>query len=71
VETRSCNYCSREKTGSITHIERVFVASGIQQAMRMCHNDIFGLPGTTIFFSHYLTNGTSLEKKIIGPKSVF
>jgi len=41
----------------------VFVALGIQHAKQMRRNIICGLPGSTIFFSHYLTNGMILEKK--------
>ena len=35
--------------------ESVFVASGIQYAMRMRHILTCRLSGSTIFFSHYLT----------------
>jgi len=42
----------------------VFVALGIQHAMRMRHIANCNLPRSKIIFPHYLTNGTIFEKKV-------
>ena len=47
----------------------MFVALGIQHAMRMRHIVIFVFPGSTIFF-HILINGTIFEKKLLNLKFV-
>ena len=49
----------------ITNSEFVFVAQFIQHAMRMRRNTLLicDLPRYTIFFPHYLINGTIFEKK--------
>jgi len=54
IETRSCNNCCSGKAMSITYSGCVFVASGTQHAMRMCHIVIWGLPRSTIF-SHIIS----------------
>jgi len=48
----------------ITQPQCVFVALGIQHAMRMGHTVTCGLPRSTVIFPHYLINGTILEKKV-------
>jgi hypothetical protein len=48
----------------------VFVALGIQHAMHVHHIGISGLPRSTLFFPHYLTNGTIFEKKLLDTKCV-
>jgi len=50
IEARSPDHCCGANTISITYSERVFVAFGIQHAMRMRHTAIFVLSGCTIFF---------------------
>ena len=51
MEARLCNHFCSAKAISIAYSESVFVALGIQQAMRMHHTVICGLPGSTIFFT--------------------
>jgi len=47
---------------SVTQLVSVFVALGIQHAMRMSHIVICGLYRFTLLF-HILINGTIFEKK--------
>ena len=52
---------------SITYYEFMFVASGIQQAVRMYHIAICGLPGYTIFL-HIISFMSWFLKKVIEHK---
>jgi hypothetical protein len=60
TEAHSHNQCGCGKTISI-HIMR----GCIQHAMRMRCTIICDLPGSTVFFPHYLINGMIFEKKVI------
>jgi hypothetical protein len=60
-----------EKTISITYSKCVSVALGTQHAMRMRHIVICRLCGCTVFFPHYLINGTKIKKKLLNTKCVF
>jgi len=46
IEARSCSHCCSGIAISITYCECVFVALGIQHALRMHGNVIFGLSGS-------------------------
>jgi len=56
---------------SITYPEYVSVALGVRRAILMRHIVIYGLPCSTMFFPHYLINGTIFEKKLLSTKCVF
>jgi len=47
------------------------VASVIQHAMRMRHIIIRGLSRCTVFFKHYLVNGTNFGKTFVNVKYSF
>jgi hypothetical protein len=49
---------------SITYSECVFVALGIQHAMRVRYIVICGLSGSTVFFHIMTQNGTIFGKRI-------
>jgi hypothetical protein len=48
-----------------------FVALRIQHTMGKRHIVICGMPGSTMFFSHYLINSTIFGKKLVNPNCVF
>ena len=50
IEARSYNHCCSGKAINITYCECVFLALGIQCAMRMRHIVICGLPRSAIYF---------------------
>jgi len=55
----------------MTYCKCVYVALGIQHAMRRSHDVTCSQPDFTIFF-HILTNGTVFEKKkLLNIKCVF
>jgi len=67
IEARSWNLCySGKKSISVTYSEFMFVAFGIQHAVRMRHFVICGLSGCAVFFHTVSYNGT-----IFGGKKVY
>ena len=50
------------KSNNMTNSERLFVALGIQHAMRMRHSVICGLPSFTKFF-HIISKKTRFSEK--------
>jgi hypothetical protein len=50
IEVCACNRCCSGKALSITNSECVYVASGMQHAMRKSHIVMCGLPSSTVFF---------------------
>ena len=63
TERLSRNCCYRRKAIINTYSECVFVALGIQHAMRMHHIAICGLSRLYRIFPLYLANGTILGRK--------
>ena len=70
ILARLCNQCCSGKAISVTYSERVFTAFGNQNAMRMRHIVICGLPPLYNIFPHYLINGTIVDNKLQNTKCV-
>ena len=71
IEARSPDHCCSAKTIIITYSECVFVALGIQHAMRMRHIVVCVLSGCTMFF-HIISQMARLKKKkLLNVKRVF
>ena len=82
VQDRHCTYNATFRRVSATVVDAVkamiftcsdfvFVALGIQHAMRMRHIVTCGLPRSTAFFPRFLINGTIFVKKLLNTKCVF
>ena len=71
IEALSRNHFFVVKTVSITYSVCVCVALVIKHVMRMRRIVICGLLRSTIFFPHYLINGTIFVKKSLNTKCVF
>jgi hypothetical protein len=64
IEARSCNHCCRGNAMSITHSECVFIALGMQHAMRMRRIVLPSVVCPAVpHFPHYLINGTIFGKE--------
>ena len=64
---RVCNHCCRVKAVGITYYKCVFVALGIQHAMRMSLIFIHGLSGSTVF-STLSYKQKDFRENVIEPK---
>ena len=62
VEARTCNHCCSREAIRITYSADVFVALGIQPAMRMRHIVFCCLSGFTVYF-HIILKRHDFRKK--------
>ena len=67
----SCNHCCSEKSVINTYSECVFIALGIQHAMRMRHIVICSLRVSTIFYTLPHKRHDCRKKKLLNTKCVF
>jgi hypothetical protein len=70
IEVRTCSHCFGGKAISITQTECVFVALGIQHAVRMRHIVIVACPALQ-YFLHFFINGTISEKKKVPEHKIY
>jgi hypothetical protein len=66
----SCDHCCSGKTKRITYSECVFLALGIQHAMRMCRVVICGLSVSTLHFHIISKRGRFSKEKVFNMKCV-
>ena len=59
----SCNHCCSGKAVSITYRECLYVALGMQRAIRM-RLVIYGLSGSTIFFATRFSGKKYIEHEV-------
>jgi len=71
TEARLCKHCCSGKAIGIAYSECVFVALGIQHAMRMRHIVMLWPAPLYNIFPRYLINDTIFGKTLLSTKYVF